>query len=185
MSKINSDLFSSAASQAAYGDCPECGAKLTIKYKGKSSFLACTAYPNCVYTQGMSDVDVTQLKVIEDSECPNCQAKLAVKKGRYGMFIGCTNFPDCHFISSNQSQVEDKKTSPLCPLCQDGELHKKQNRFGKFFYSCTNYPKCKFITNNEPVAVQCERCQSPTMFSLAKKSTLQCEVSHCLHEQNS
>ncbi len=184
MSKINTELFSASVVQTAYGDCPECDNSLVIKYKGKSSFLGCENYPECSYTKAVSDADVTQLKIIEESVCPECNAQLAVKKGRFGMFIGCTNFPECHFISNDkQAAKADTNASVACPECKDGNLHKKQNRFGKFFYACNNYPKCKFIANDEPVDVKCERCDSHTMLKLAKKNILRCSVSSCKHEQ--
>ena len=157
------------ATQLAYGDCPLCNAPLTLKHVGKSSFLGCTTYPACEYSKSLNTAEVTTLKVIDDSNCPQCKAPLAVKKGRYGMFIGCTNFPSCHFISSNkQNTIQAQYTPVECPKCKTGQIHKRQNRFGKFFYACDNYPKCKYLLNAEPVAKSCPQCNASFMLVKTK-----------------
>lgn len=188
MSKINSDLFVSShgANQVAYGDCPKCDASLAVKHVGKSTFLGCTAYPSCDYTQSLSSNDVTTVKDISDSHCPQCDAQLAVKKGRFGMFIGCTNFPSCHFISNNHSVKKTAQYTPVsCPCCRKGCIEKKQNRFGKFFYACDQYPTCKYVLNLMPVAHGCEKCGSPIMLVQTKdKHVLICANTKCEHKIN-
>jgi putative DNA topoisomerase len=187
MAKINSDLFVAAqgANELAYGNCPKCDAHLAVKHVGKSTFLGCSAYPECDYTQSLASNDVSLIKEMPDSHCPQCDSALAVKKGRYGMFIGCTNFPTCHFISNNHSAKKTAQYTPVeCPQCNSGLIEKKQNRFGKFFYACNNYPACKYVLNIMPVAEQCERCQSPIMLVQAKnKDELLCADAACAHHQ--
>nr|WP_136250671.1 topoisomerase DNA-binding C4 zinc finger domain-containing protein [Ningiella ruwaisensis] len=186
MAKINDELFSQdAAKHLAYGSCPECDAALAIKYKGKSSFLACTQYPKCDYTKSLSKNDVEIIKLIADSECPECKSELAVKKGRFGMFIGCTNFPSCHFISNTHSVKKAAEYAPVsCPACKSGKIEKKQNRFGKFFYACDNYPHCKYVVNAMPVAVTCSECGSSIMLSQSANSKqLNCPNTDCGHQQ--
>jgi len=186
MAKINSELFVSAsgANQVAYGDCPKCSAELAIKHVGKSTFLGCSAYPECDYTQSFASNDVAIIKNMPESECPECLAQLAVKKGRYGMFIGCTNFPSCHFISNNHSAKKTAQYAPVsCPSCKSGCMEKKQNRFGKFFYACDGYPTCKMVLNLEPVSRKCDKCQSPVMLIQAKdKNKLICANENCGHQ---
>ncbi|MGQ8367035.1 topoisomerase DNA-binding C4 zinc finger domain-containing protein [Glaciecola sp. 1036] len=186
MSKQDNGLFSyeHTAHQAAYGDCPKCQSPFLIKHKGKSSFIGCSAYPECDYTHSLSSLEVVVLKVMDDSHCPECQSPLAVKKGRYGMFIGCTNFPECHYISYNKSHdKKDHYQAVSCPQCSDGSLQKKQNKFGKYFYACDNYPKCKFVLNQEPVGVKCENCDASVMVKLPKDNQYLCINPQCKHKQ--
>lgn len=185
MTKINAELFSSAESldKLAYGSCPKCDSSLTLKHVGKSTFIGCTAYPSCDYTQSVGSNDVETVKVIDQSHCPECDAAVAVKKGRYGMFIGCTNFPSCHFISTNHNAKKTAEYSPVdCPVCKTGTIEKKQNRFGKFFYACDNYPHCKHVLNAMPVMHTCEKCGSPIMLVQTKdQHRLVCAQESCGH----
>lgn len=185
MAKVDKGLFSKDASSVAYGDCPLCESPLVMKHKGKSSFLGCSKYPDCDFTQSVSTSDVVQLKEIPDSECPDCQSTLAVKKGRYGMFIGCTNFPNCHFISNNQTPQKQAEYAPVdCPKCKTGQLVKKQNRFGKYFYACNNYPSCKHVLNQQPVDVSCEECGKRPMVMTNQEGVYQCSDTMCGHKQS-
>jgi putative DNA topoisomerase len=137
---------------------------------GKSTFLSCARYPECTYTQSFASQDVTTLKRIDDSQCPDCESTLAVKKGRYGMFIGCTNFPSCHFISTTHNAKKTASYTPVkCPACGEGDIQKKQNRFGKFFFACDNYPHCKKIYNAMPLTLDCEKCGSHIVLTDAKR----------------
>lgn len=172
-----------AANQLAYGDCPQCTLPLQLKHVGKSTFLGCTSYPDCDYSQSLNKQDVSTIKVIENSHCPDCDGELAVKKGRYGMFIGCTNFPICHFISTNQNKKIDAQYTPVhCPACKTGHLQKKQNRFGKFFYACDNYPKCKSVVNLQPVEKDCPECGATIMLIKNKgQNVLLCAQDNCEH----
>jgi putative DNA topoisomerase len=187
MAKINNELFASAhgANELAYGNCPKCDAHLTVKHVGKTTFLGCSAYPKCDFTQSLGSNDVTLIKEMPESHCPQCDSPLAVKKGRYGMFIGCTNFPSCHFISNNHSAKKTAQYTPVdCPSCKKGQIEKKQNRFGKFFYACNNYPSCKYVLNAMPIAQTCEVCNSPIMLVQAKdKQGLICAKPECGHHQ--
>ena len=145
--KIDQSLFSAGqhALNDAYGACPKCEGELRIKYVNKSSFLSCSNYPECDFTQSTQKTEVTTLKVIDGSACPECSSELAVKKGRYGMFIGCTAFPDCQHIASQQNQTTEEVGA--CPKCKSGHLVKRQNKFGKTFVACDAFPTCKYIEN--------------------------------------
>lgn len=168
------------ASQLAYGECTKCGAPLTLKHVGKSSFLGCTTYPKCDFTQALNTNEVTTIKLIENSVCPTCEGELAVKKGRYGMFIGCTQFPSCDYISSKQEPSAEKQADVCCPQCKQGRLKKRQNRFGKHFYACNNYPKCKYVVNLRPIENTCPKCDWPIL--LVKDNKLTCAQGECDYE---
>ena len=172
---------SQQANKLAYGDCPQCSSPLQLKHVGKSSFLGCTTYPSCDYSQSLNTSEVSTLKLIDNSHCPQCDAQLAVKKGRFGMFIGCTNFPACHFISAKEQQNEQDEYTPVdCPTCHKGLMQKRQNRFGKFFFACDNYPKCKYILNQEPVVKSCPQCDANLMLKVAKnKNEFVCAIPKC------
>ena len=145
--KIDQSLFTAGqhALNEAYGACPKCDGELRIKYVNKSSFLSCSNYPKCDFTQSTKKAEVSTLKVMDGSSCPECSSELAVKKGRYGMFIGCTSFPECHYIASQNKNESDDVSA--CPKCKIGNLVKRQNKFGKTFIACDAYPKCKHIEN--------------------------------------
>ncbi|NTS78650.1 topoisomerase DNA-binding C4 zinc finger domain-containing protein [Catenovulum sp. SM1970] len=177
----NDPLFSANqhALDKEFHTCPKCGSELLMKSGKKGPFLGCASYPDCDYTRPLhAEAESFQQQIIPDSECPECGHELAVKHGRYGMFIGCSNFPDCHHI---EQQEEEKKVSAPCPSCNKGELHEKQNRFGKTFYACDQYPKCKYAVNYEPVAGECNECGYPLLLkrNMAAGEKLQCANKKC------
>jgi len=160
--KIDHSLFKSApqALRDVYGDCPKCNRQLVLKHANKSTFLSCSTYPSCDFTQSLNNTEVVTLKEMAGSSCPQCSSVLAVKKGRYGMFIGCTSFPTCTYIASktNNKPVIGKIE---CPKCKSGELVERQNKFGKRFFACNAYPACKYMLNDKPVAEPCNKCGWP------------------------
>ncbi|WP_100644180.1 type I DNA topoisomerase [Alteromonas facilis] len=180
MSKINHSLFSAAnhALSAAFGDCPKCQAVLVVRRGKSGAFIGCSTYPECDYTKPLHDNEVHVVKTIPSSKCPECGHELAVKKGRYGLFIGCTNMPECHHIESLKSQSE---TEVACPVCHEGQLVKRTNRFGKAFYSCNRYPDCKYVVNHQPINKQCEQCGWAIMLKHNEK--LVCPQPKCGHKQ--
>lgn len=175
MSKIDHSLFSTHehGAEEAFGPCPQCQAKLTIR-RGKSGpFIGCSQYPECHFSKPLHEYENADIKVIEGSSCPLCTHQLVIKKGRFGLFIGCSDFPTCHYIQSNKP-AED--THVNCPQCKKGHLSKRSNKFGKTFYSCSEYPKCKYVLNYPPIASQCPECGWAVMI---KKKTAQGEVLQC------
>lgn len=145
--KIDQSLFSAGqhALNDAYGNCPKCDCELRLKHANKNTFLSCSQYPSCDFSQSLTSTEVTVVKVMDNSSCPECNQYLAVKKGRYGMFIGCTSFPDCTYIASKSK--EQNEAIGECPKCSDGQLVKRQNKFGKSFVACNRFPQCKYIEN--------------------------------------
>lgn len=179
MSKIDASLFAASehALQQAFGECPKCAAKLTVKHGKSGSFLGCVSYPICDYTRPLHESTTSTIKVMEDSCCPLCGKVLAIKKGRYGLFIGCTQFPQCDYIEGAK-KTDDTQTD--CPKCKKGHLVKRTNKFGKNFYACNQFPKCKYAVNHQPLAQTCPECGWPIM--LQKENTQQCPQKGCEHK---
>lgn len=180
MSKIDHSLFSAHehALEEAFGTCPHCEAKLKMRHGKAGAFIGCSRYPECDFSKPLHETQSSEIKQIAGSVCPECSALLSIKKGRYGLFIGCTNFPNCHHIESLK-QHDDTKMA--CPVCQQGHLIKRANKFGKSFYACSEYPKCKYALNHLPVDKACPECAWPIMQERhsAHDKYLQCPQKAC------
>jgi len=81
--------------------CPECGAPMRVKRKGRRAFLACTRYPDCQTTTPLPAgirLASPPRKPTEDIgvKCPRCKkAALVIREGRRGRFIACSGYPRC------------------------------------------------------------------------------------------
>ncbi len=140
-------------------NCPKCEKPLAIRLGKRGRFVGCTGYPECDYTQDLSN-SVTpepEVKTI-DRECPTCQAPLQIKRGKYGLFVGCSNYPDCNFIEPLEKPEDTKVT---CPICKEHSILKRKSRKGRIFYSCAGYPKCKYAIWNQPLNEPCPKCHWP------------------------
>ncbi|MFH1319021.1 MAG: type I DNA topoisomerase [Candidatus Omnitrophota bacterium] len=91
--------------------CPQCGAKLVIKWSRKGKFLSCETFPTCRYAESITT----------DVSCPDCkEGKLIQRRNKKGQFFyGCSKFPECHFTSrklpeetKSESVGEGYKPSP-------------------------------------------------------------------------
>ena len=184
MSKIDHSLFKAGEHALEHIDevCPKCSSTLKIKHGKSGPFIGCSQYPACDFAKPLHDYDSAEVKVIAGSVCPQCKANMVIKKGRYGLFIGCSNFPECTYIESTKQSNE---AHVACPVCKDGHLIKRANKFGKQFYPCDNYPKCKYVVNFMPVSEPCPKCQWPIMLvkKAATGSVLQCPQRLCGHKQ--
>lgn len=176
--KINDQLFTSKHAFEAYGDCPECGKLLVLKYAKKGPFVGCSSYPNCSYTHSLKEYETTVIKEMPGMPCPKCETNLAIKKGRYGMYVGCMAFPDCDYISSISQQSEPEMTNISCLLCGKGHYVERINKQGKSFYACSSYPKCKHLLNAKPLAQTCPKCALPVM--LESNGKLVCTDPKCI-----
>src|SRR6185436_10208129 len=68
--------------------CPDCGKQLRRIATKKGSFIACSGYPDCKYTQ--------QIKA--SFSCPSCKTGDIVQRSwKRGKFWGCSNYPTCKF----------------------------------------------------------------------------------------
>lgn len=159
--------------------CPECQQPLVVKHIGNDSFWACSGYPTCRYTRSLHEESSFTPEPLDGAWCPDCNAQLMLKKGRYGFFIGCSRFPECHYLSD----PEPEAPQPLCncPVCQQGQLVERTNKFGKTFYACDRYPKCSYALNHKPMAQPCPECNFPVLVEKASSQgvRLSCPEKSC------
>jgi len=82
--------------------CPKCGSGMVVKRGRFGKFLACSRYPECNHTQGMS-TGVT---------CPEDGGKIVERRSRFGkVFYSCANYPNCKYA------IWYKPVSRACPQC--------------------------------------------------------------------
>ncbi|MEK5277960.1 MULTISPECIES: UvrD-helicase domain-containing protein [Paenibacillus] len=84
--KIPYQLVTREDSVAENPKCPKCQTGHLTRRVGNTTFLGCTNYPGCDYTNGHVEI----LK--KPRLCPRCGGFLVYKKGSRGPFYGCTNF---------------------------------------------------------------------------------------------
>jgi len=142
--------------------CPKCSKPLAIRLGKRGRFIGCTAYPDCDYTQDLSNPTGEKVSpdVVEGRSCPDCKGALHIKTGRYGRFIGCSSYPECKFIEPLEKPAD---TGVSCPKCHAANLLKRKSRKGKIFYSCAAYPKCDYALWNEPIDKMCPTCAWPIL----------------------
>uniref|UniRef100_A0A7V5Y0I7 DNA topoisomerase 1 n=1 Tax=candidate division WOR-3 bacterium TaxID=2052148 RepID=A0A7V5Y0I7_UNCW3 len=70
-------------------NCPQCGARLKIRYSRFGKFIACSNYPHCFYVKKENNY----LK----ENCPICGRPLVARKSRFGPFIACSGYPECKY----------------------------------------------------------------------------------------
>ncbi len=129
--------------------CPECGSEL-VKRKGRfGEFIACSAFPQCKYTEQLE-------KKVSDEVCEKCGSPMIVKQGPKGEFLACSAYPKCKNTKPLAKKEPPKKLDVKCPEC-GGVIVERFSRRGKF-YGCSNYPKCTFVSKFEPVDQKCPEC---------------------------
>ncbi len=107
--------------------CPECGAKLVIKWGRFGKFISCSNFPECKYKR-----EHIEKKFI----CPECKRGYLVKRKGKSIFYGCSEYPDCKFASSFPPI---QKACPECGFEYVFKIYKKRRTFekcpscGKFF----------------------------------------------------
>ncbi len=93
--------------------CPKCGSAMTVKRGRFGKFLACSRYPECKYTQGMSTGVL----------CPDDGGKIVERRSRFGKaFYSCSNYPECKFALWN------KPLPRPCPQCNAPFLVEKYSK---------------------------------------------------------
>ena len=101
--------------------CPKCGSSMVIKRGRFGKFLACSRYPECNHTQGMS-TGVT---------CPEDGGKIVERRSRFGkVFYSCSNYPACKFA------IWYKPVSRLCPQCGAPFLVEKYSKKTGPYIAC-------------------------------------------------
>lgn len=166
--------------------CPKCGKALSIRLGKRGRFIGCTGYPDCDYTQDLSNPTEAEKApdVVEGRDCPDCGSELHIKTGRYGRFIGCSNYPKCKHIEPLEKPAD---TGVECPKCHQGKILQRKSRKGKIFYSCANYPKCNYALWNEPLDKPCPKCAWPILtVKETKRSGKQilCPQEGCGYQEN-
>jgi DNA topoisomerase-1 len=147
-------------------DCPECHKPLHIKVGKNGPFLACSAYPDCSYSNDYTRDEKGNIQPFEissgevvDKYCDKCGSPMVVKRGRYGEFLACSAYPDCKNTQSLNSNGANSKIGIKCPAngC-DGDIVERKSKRGKIFYGCSRFPKCEFASWDKPVARDCPEC---------------------------
>jgi DNA topoisomerase-1 len=153
--------------------CPQCGKPLVTRYSKKSgsSFLGCSGYPDCKYTQRTTG-EPRPAPVETEHKCPTCGKPMVQRMGSRGPFLGCSGYPECrttmNFDNEGKPVIASKLTEHTCEKCGK-PMVLREGRRGPFL-GCTGYPKCRNIKNvdaeGNPVkdmetGIQCEKCGSP------------------------
>ncbi len=112
--------------------CAECGKPMVMKRGRYGTFLACTGYPECKYTESVS---TEEGGVSTGVSCPEkgCNGTLVARRSKRGKtFYGCSNFPKCKFA------IWDKPVQKTCPGCGAKFLVEKSTKKAGDFFACLN-----------------------------------------------
>jgi DNA topoisomerase-1 len=113
--------------------CPENGHPLVVKRGRFGRFLACSAYPDCKYTKGITT----------GVACPQCsQGELAERRSRRGKtFFSCNRYPECTFA------LWDRPKPVRCPQCDHPFLVQKYSKRTGAYTVCPN--RCGYRSESE------------------------------------
>ena len=101
--------------------CPKCKSPMVVKRGRFGKFLACSRYPECNHTQGMST----------GVACPEDGGMLVERRSRFGkMFYSCANYPDCKFATWY------KPVPRACPQCNAPFLVEKYSKKTGPYIAC-------------------------------------------------
>jgi DNA topoisomerase-1 len=101
--------------------CPKCKSPMVVKRGRFGKFLACSRYPECNHTQGMST----------GVACPEDGGMLVERRSRFGkMFYSCANYPDCKFATWY------KPLPRACPQCKAPFLVEKYSKKTGPYIAC-------------------------------------------------
>jgi len=80
--------------------CPACGKAMTVKWKGRRSFLGCSGYPECKTTMPLPDgihVESPPRPAPKPAgvNCPKCGKAMLIRYSSRGEFLACSGFPRC------------------------------------------------------------------------------------------
>ncbi len=157
------------ASELEGQTCDECGSPMKLRTgRDGSSFLGCTAYPNCRFTVAVKVANgkaEARPDVPTGEKCPLCGHELVGKHGRFGDYVGCSNYPACRY----RPPKPVTSTNVACPECGTGEVLVRKGRFGPF-YGCSNYPSCEKNFRARPVPKACPACGAPHLLVRDRKA---------------
>jgi DNA topoisomerase I len=132
--------------------CPECGAKMLVRWGRYGKFLACSRYPECKGSKPLEGERVEE--VIAGELCQECGAQMVAKQGRFGRFLACSRYPEC-----KGARPLLNKIGVACPK-DDGQIveRRMRGRGKRVFYGCSNYPNCDFTSWVKPTGQRCPSC---------------------------
>lgn len=90
--------------EVEYSDrlCPQDNGRLIIRQSRYGKFLACENFPNCRFTESITET--------LDIPCPKDGGKIIMKKTRKGRpFFGCSNYPNCDFAVWKKEDIAGYK----------------------------------------------------------------------------
>ena len=94
---------------------------MVVKRGRFGKFLACSRYPECSHTQGMSTGVL----------CPDDGGMIVERRSRFGkMFYSCANYPNCKFA------VWYKPVPRPCPQCGAPFLTEKYSKKTGAYIAC-------------------------------------------------
>jgi DNA topoisomerase I len=112
--------------------CRECGRPMVVKRGRYGSFLACTGFPECKYTENLPAEDGGRGTGVT---CPEsgCGGELVERRSKRGrVFYGCSRFPDCRYATW------DRPVDRPCPVCNAPFLVEKTTKKEGTVYVCPN-----------------------------------------------
>ncbi|MFW9879211.1 MAG: topoisomerase DNA-binding C4 zinc finger domain-containing protein [Candidatus Thorarchaeota archaeon] len=130
--------------------CPKCGKPLEIRHGEYGTYLDCTGYPKCKFTQEISKKEKIKTEVTP-TKCPECGKKLSMYIGKFGMFLGCNGYPKCRYSFNFKNPAKIP-----CPEC--GKTMIERTGMYGIFYGCTGFPECKFTF---PVRIKKKKLEKP------------------------
>ena len=149
--------------------CDECGSPMKLRTgRDGSSFLGCTAYPNCRSTVAVKVANgkaEARPDVPTGEKCPLCGHDLVARHGRFGDYVACSNYPACRY----RPPKPVTSTGVRCPECGTGEVLVRKGRFGPF-YGCSGYPTCTKNFRARPVPKACPACGAPYLLVRDRKA---------------
>ncbi len=80
-----------------------CSGRMVEKSGRFGQFLGCDNFPNCRYTEIMSDAAQLQ----DFGSCPDCKNPLTLRPGYSGPFLGCGNYPHCKYTQTLDEGMDD------------------------------------------------------------------------------
>ncbi len=101
--------------------CPDCGAPMDVKFKGRRAFMGCSAYPACKCTAPIPDglaVEAPPKPEPKDAGvgCNKCGRPMLIRVGPRGEFLACSGFPKCR-NAMNLNKLDDLKA-----MAERGEI---------------------------------------------------------------
>ncbi|OQX62769.1 MAG: DNA topoisomerase I [Desulfococcus sp. 4484_241] len=117
--------------------CAKCKSPMVVKQGRYGDFLACSAYPECKYTQSLNSSGNSKPIGVKCPK-PDCDGEIVEKTTKRGKtFYGCSRFPDCDFATW------DKPVTMECPNCGAPFLVEKTTKKDGTVLKCLT-PGCKF-----------------------------------------